>query len=794
MFSVNIGSISSPVGMQIYEYDGACTLISRVTSAAGDSSELYSGQLQSITSDELLFAAFTHRDDGVIQKKSWNDVEGFTEREDFRERLKKIGTRFAAGDNYMNAIGAHEVFLSASKQALWRGQLIAFTCTPPPSQSEIAVTISDGVSTIYEGAKATYEIAVHNHGPDAVSGVRVRMIVDPNLSDMLWNCAATAGGSCTASGTGALDDSGTVIPPNGILTYSLSGTVTGAANQTQRAQVVADLPPGIIDPGVYPNEAADTNRIIALPVLGRGRTFLYPTQVALSIGTGSSCSLSSIVSLHMQAHNTQEFRVSNSADMQNVSWNIFPGFEHFIPWRLNAGDGLRHVYVQFKSVDGNESDIISGVVNVDSVGLCGGEAVKNEMSHNVIQEKDKQDECRFDCEHVSFELYIISENSEVHNSTGEFASIREGEDESVIIAFEEGEKDLEFDDVVLKVTRPKCTQFVVEPLESQSKTGHAIGARVLLDGHVIQEKIIFPDSQVAIGKTAVIDVEENKLSCIKEDIAIQATFYSEHDYKGKTSSIHPSNVYSKNIKIFHDTPAHSIKLANGSIAVVYKADGTHQIISQNVPDMSQTGIGEDLQSARVYQNERRLYEDFCSHSQPLSRELSIGTKGKDVEMVQTMLRCLGYLPMDYYVNGFYDALLGDTMKRFTYEHDFPVSDKISLDVYKIMREHFDMFAYPFSRGVPVASSKANSGPRPYEASDCKPSIVFNNELMRGMSSSEVKHLQKFLQCLGYFPADVRTTSFFGPITEQAVVDFQYAHSIEPRGILGGMTRDALNEH
>jgi len=793
VISVNIGNVSAPVGLQVYEYSGMYTLLDNVASATGNSSEYYSGQVQTEMNNELLFAAFTSRDDGVIQKKSWDDTEGFTERENFRESVKKIAARFAAGDNYTNDLGVHDLTVIAKQQALWRGQLIAFKYISPLPQSEIAVTISDGVSDVFIGGKVTYEVSVHNHGPDEVNGVRVRLNIDPNLNDVSWTCSATAGGSCTAQGTGPLDDSSTTLPANGVITYNISGTVTGVVNQSLVARAVVELPDGIIDPGMHPNEAEDTNRITALPVLGRGRTFLYPTNASVAIESGASCSASSFVTLHLQAQNAQEFRVSNSDDMQNATWNIFAGFEHFLHWHLIEGDGLRHVYVQYKSIDGNDSDVISSVVNVDSVNKC-VTINKEEMLHTVLPETKKEDVCDFDCEHLSFELYIISENSEVHNSTGEFARISDGEDSSVFVGFEESNTDLDFDDVVLKITRPTCTQFVVESLETLSRTHHAVGARVLFDGYVVQEKIIFPDSQVAVGKSAIIDVVENKLFCAKENAAIQAEFYSEHDYKGRMSAIHPSDIYAKNIKIFHDMPVHSIKLLNGSIAAVYKEDGTHQIISQSAPDMSQTGIGEEIQSVRVYQNERRLLEDFCSHSQPLLSELSVGSIGHDVEMVQTMLRCLGYLSMDYYVNGFYDIYLGDTMKRFTFEHDFAVSAKITHDVYAVLREHFDVFAYPLLQGMPVASSKTSSGPRPYEEPSCKRPIVFNNQLMRGVSSGEVKHLQKFLQCLGYFPANVRLTSYFGPITEQAVVDFQHAHSIEPRGILGVMTRDVLNEH
>jgi len=73
-----------------------------------------------------------------------------------------------------------------------------------------------------------------------------------------------------------------------------------------------------------------------------------------------------------------------------------------------------------------------------------------------------------------------------------------------------------------------------------------------------------------------------------------------------------------------------------------------------------------------------------------------------------------------------------------------------------------------------------------------PSFLFTKFLARGMVGEEVRQLQLRLKSLGFFPADTDATGFFGPITEEAVRAFQRAHGIPPLGLVGPLTRAALN--
>jgi len=79
-----------------------------------------------------------------------------------------------------------------------------------------------------------------------------------------------------------------------------------------------------------------------------------------------------------------------------------------------------------------------------------------------------------------------------------------------------------------------------------------------------------------------------------------------------------------------------------------------------------------------------------------------------------------------------------------------------------------------------------------EVSGCEAGITFNSFMSDGVVSDEVRELQKLLQCLGYFPSDQSTTAIYGPVTVEAVMQFQSNHGIDPQGFVGPETRDVLN--
>ncbi len=68
---------------------------------------------------------------------------------------------------------------------------------------------------------------------------------------------------------------------------------------------------------------------------------------------------------------------------------------------------------------------------------------------------------------------------------------------------------------------------------------------------------------------------------------------------------------------------------------------------------------------------------------------------------------------------------------------------------------------------------------------------FARGLSHGVRNNDVVELQNRLKDLGFFTFHT-STGFFGPITRASVVAFQLANGIDPIGIVGPLTRAALN--
>ena len=80
-------------------------------------------------------------------------------------------------------------------------------------------------------------------------------------------------------------------------------------------------------------------------------------------------------------------------------------------------------------------------------------------------------------------------------------------------------------------------------------------------------------------------------------------------------------------------------------------------------------------------------------------------------------------------------------------------------------------------------------------------FTFKKDLKKGMTDSDVKHLQVYLNSHGEPVASTgvgssgKETSYFGDLTEKALIRFQSSHSISPAiGFFGPKTREFINSH
>jgi hypothetical protein len=96
---------------------------------------------------------------------------------------------------------------------------------------DIHVTVT-GAASVLQGALVTYAVTLTNNGIYSLSGGNSPTLVDNlpgSITGATWTCAGSGGGTCDPSGSGNINTSNLTLPPNGSVTYTVTGTLDSAA-------------------------------------------------------------------------------------------------------------------------------------------------------------------------------------------------------------------------------------------------------------------------------------------------------------------------------------------------------------------------------------------------------------------------------------------------------------------------------------------------------------------------------------------------------------------------------------
>ncbi|HLX09890.1 MAG TPA: carboxypeptidase regulatory-like domain-containing protein [Thermoanaerobaculia bacterium] len=129
------------------------------------------------------------------------------------------------------------------------------------AQADLAITKTDGVTTATPGGSVTYTITASNAGPSNAPGATVADSFPASLT-CTWTCVGAGGGTCTASGSGNLNDT-VNLPAGGSVTYTASCNVSAAATGTLSNTATVAAPAGVTDPTPGNNSATDTDTLAA---------------------------------------------------------------------------------------------------------------------------------------------------------------------------------------------------------------------------------------------------------------------------------------------------------------------------------------------------------------------------------------------------------------------------------------------------------------------------------------------------------------------------------------------------
>ncbi len=130
------------------------------------------------------------------------------------------------------------------------------TLTP---QADLAVTKTDGVTSVGPGGSLTYTIVASNPGPSNATGATVADTFPASLT-CTWTCVGAGGGTCTAAGAGNINDT-VNLPSGGSVTFTASCTVSPSAAGSISNTATVAAPAGVTDPNPGNNSATDTDTV-----------------------------------------------------------------------------------------------------------------------------------------------------------------------------------------------------------------------------------------------------------------------------------------------------------------------------------------------------------------------------------------------------------------------------------------------------------------------------------------------------------------------------------------------------
>jgi uncharacterized repeat protein (TIGR01451 family) len=144
------------------------------------------------------------------------------------------------------------------------------TLTP---QADVSITKTDGVASVNAGTNITYTITASNAGPSNAPGTTVADTFPAACTSVSWTCAGAGGGTCTANGSGNINDT-VNLPSGGSVAFSATCAISTSATGTLSNTATVVVAGGITDPAPGNNSATDTSTIVVVPVLSINSTGL----------------------------------------------------------------------------------------------------------------------------------------------------------------------------------------------------------------------------------------------------------------------------------------------------------------------------------------------------------------------------------------------------------------------------------------------------------------------------------------------------------------------------------------
>ena len=239
------------------------------------------------------------------------------------------------------------------------------TVTP---QADLAITKTDGVASVVAGASTTYTITASNAGPSNAPGSTVADTFPATLT-CTWTCVGAGGGTCTAAGSGNINDT-VNLPAGGSTTHTASCNVSAAAAGSIANTATVAAAAGVTDANPANNAATDTDT-----VLQPGNLVVNPTSIDFgTIAVGAS-SAAQTVTLSNAGGSTLQVTALTAAA---VPFALSGGTCGATPFPLAAGASCTLAYTFSPTVSGPASqnltvtsDVGNGAIALSGIGGVG---------------------------------------------------------------------------------------------------------------------------------------------------------------------------------------------------------------------------------------------------------------------------------------------------------------------------------------------------------------------------------------------------------------------------------------
>ncbi|MCK4520700.1 DUF2330 domain-containing protein [Candidatus Parcubacteria bacterium] len=197
-------------------------------------------------------------------------------------------------------------------------------------------------------------------------------------------------------------------------------------------------------------------------------------------------------------------------------------------------------------------------------------------------------------------------------------------------------------------------------------------------------------------------------------------------------------------------------------------------VSEEIADLFESSV--EVLSVNFYGRLHQFNEDLILFPSGLwKRDLSIGSSGEDVKMLQKFLINIELWDSETEATGFFGPITKNALAKFQEEQKYKILRPIGLEkgtgyFGEKTRICFDDFFIKIDI-------------------DTKVIVKWVRNLSLGMKGDDVKSLQEVLIAEGVWQrSDVEATGYFGSITQQAVIRFQEKYSseiLEPVGLIKG---------